>query len=110
VTNTTEPVKISLRKIIKHRASFPTDEAALKLLSLAFEQIARTWMMPVKEWKAALNRSAILFEKGMPVLERGSPTQNCGHAQASRDMIAPLQVGAREIMSTITDSGPTHHE
>lgn len=67
-TNAIESVNMSLRKIIKNRGSFPTDEAALKLLYLALQNIARKWTMPIKEWKAALNRFAILFEHRMPVL------------------------------------------
>ena len=67
-TNAIESVNMSLRKIIKNRGSFPTDESALKLLYLALQNIARKWTMPIKEWKAALNRFAILFEDRMPVL------------------------------------------
>jgi putative transposase len=67
-TNAIESVNMSLRKIIKNRGSFPTDEAALNLLYLALQNIARKWTMPIKEWKAALNRFAILFEDRMPVL------------------------------------------
>ena len=40
----------------------------LKLLYLALQNIARKWTMPIKEWKAALNRFAIIFEDRMPVL------------------------------------------
>jgi putative transposase len=67
-TNAIESVNMSLRKIIKNRGSFPTDEAALKLLYLALQNISRKWTMPIKEWKAALNRFAILFEDRMPAL------------------------------------------
>src|SRR5829696_6949657 len=67
-TNAIESVNMSLRKIIKNRGSFPTDEAALKLLYLALQNNARKWTMPIKEWKAALNRFAIIFEDRMPVL------------------------------------------
>jgi putative transposase len=67
-TNAIESVNMSLRKIIKNRGSFPTDEAALKLLYLALQNISRKWTMPIKEWKAALNRFAILFEDRMPTL------------------------------------------
>lgn len=67
-TNAIESVNTSLRKIIKNRGSFPTDEAALKLLYLALQNISRKWTMPIKEWKAALNRFAILFEDRMPAL------------------------------------------
>jgi putative transposase len=67
-TNAIESVNMSLRKIIKNRGSFPTDESALKLLYLALQNITQKWTMPIKEWKAALNRFAILFEDRMPVL------------------------------------------
>lgn len=67
-TNAIESVNMSLRKIIKNRGSFPTDEAALKLLYLALQNIARKWTMPIKEWKAALNRFAIIYEDRMPAL------------------------------------------
>lgn len=67
-TNAIESVNMSLRKIIKNRGSFPTDEAAMKLLYLALQNIARKWTMPIKEWKAALNRFAIIFEDRMPAL------------------------------------------
>ena len=67
-TNAIESVNMSLRKIIKNRGSFPSDEAALKLLYLALQNIARKWTMPIKEWKAALNRFAIIFEDRMPAL------------------------------------------
>src|SRR5205085_9822186 len=67
-TNAIESVNMSLRKVIKNRGSFTTAEAALKLLYLALQNIARKWTMPIKEWKAALNRFAILFEDRMPVL------------------------------------------
>lgn len=67
-TNAIESVNMSLRKIIKNRGSFPSDESALKLLYLALQNITKKWTMPIKEWKAALNRFAILFEDRMPVL------------------------------------------
>ncbi len=51
---------MSLRKVIKTRGSFPTQEAAFKLLYLALEHIAKKWSMPIRDWKAALQRFAIL--------------------------------------------------
>lgn len=65
-TNTVESLNMSLRKIIKTRGSFPTDEAALKLLYLALRNITRRWTMPVANWRAALNRFAITFEGRLP--------------------------------------------
>lgn len=65
-TNAVESVNMSLRKIIKNRGSFPTDEAALKLIFLALRNITQRWTMPVKDWRAALNRFAIIFDDRMP--------------------------------------------
>ncbi|MEP6922781.1 MAG: IS256 family transposase [bacterium] len=59
-TNAIESLNMSLRKVIKIRGSFPTQEAAFKLLYLALKHIAKKWTMPVKDWKAALQRFAIL--------------------------------------------------
>jgi putative transposase len=59
-TNAIESTNMSLRKILKVRGSFPTDEAALKLIYLALQNITEKWTMPIKEWRAALNRFAIL--------------------------------------------------
>jgi putative transposase len=65
-TNAIESVNMSLRKIIKNRGSFPNDEAAVKLLYLALQNISEKWTMPIKEWKAALNRFAIVFGERLP--------------------------------------------
>ena len=64
-TNAIESINMSLRKIIKNRSSFPTDEAASKLLYLALNNISRRWTMPIHDWKAALNRFTIQFEDRM---------------------------------------------
>ena len=64
-TNAIESINMSLRKIIKNRSSFPTDEAAAKLLYLALNNISRKWTMPIHDWKAALNRFTIQFEDRM---------------------------------------------
>ncbi len=46
-TNAIESLNMSLRKVIKTRASFPNDEAAFKLLYLALRNIAKKWTMPI---------------------------------------------------------------
>ena len=60
-TNAVESLNMSLRKVIKTRGSFPSQEAAMKLLYLALEHIAKKWTMPVQNWKGALQRFAILL-------------------------------------------------
>lgn len=65
-TNAVESLNMSLRKVIKTRGSFPNEEAALKLLYLGLERAAKKWTRPVLDWKAALNRFAILYEDRLP--------------------------------------------
>jgi putative transposase len=65
-TNAIESLNMSLRKIIKTRGSFPSEEAAMKLLYMGLEHIAKNWTMPVQDWKAALQRFAILFGDRLP--------------------------------------------
>jgi transposase-like protein len=64
-TNAIESINMSLRKVIKTRSSFPTDEAATKLFYLALRNISKKWTMPIRDWKAALNRFTIQFEERM---------------------------------------------
>ena len=59
-TNAVESLHRSLRKIIKTRGRFPTDEAALKLLFLAIRNAGVKWRRRV-EWTAAMGQFAILF-------------------------------------------------
>ena len=65
-TNAVESLNMSLRKVTKARSSFPNDEAVLKLLYLALRNIAKKWTMPIREWKDALNRFAIVYENRLP--------------------------------------------
>jgi putative transposase len=65
-TNAIESLNMSLRKITKNRGSFPNDEAALKLLYLALGKISKKWTLPIRDWKAALNQFAIVYEGRMP--------------------------------------------
>ena len=68
-TNAVESLNMSLRKVIKTRGSFPHQEAAFKLLYLALEHVAKKWTKPVLNWKAALQRFAILFGDRVPKAE-----------------------------------------
>jgi putative transposase len=64
-TNAIESINMSLRKVIKTRSSFPTDEAVSKLFYLALKNISKKWTMPIRDWKAALNRFTIQFDERM---------------------------------------------
>ena len=65
-TNAIESVNMSLRKLTKNRGSFPSDDALLKLFYLALRNISQKWTMPIRDWKAALNRFTIQFEERIP--------------------------------------------
>jgi putative transposase len=60
-TNAIESVNARLRKIIKTRGHFPSDEAASKLIWLALRNITAKWSMQARDWKLAMNQFAILY-------------------------------------------------
>lgn len=60
-TNAIESVNARLRKIIKTRGHFPSDDAAAKLIWLALRNITADWKMPAHHWKEAMNQFAILY-------------------------------------------------
>src|SRR5918995_645029 len=51
-----------LRRAVRARGHFPTDEVVLKLLFLVLNLAAKEWRMPAREWTAAKAQFAILFE------------------------------------------------
>jgi putative transposase len=61
-TNAIESIHSQLRKIIKSRGHFPSDDAATKLIWLALKNITADWGRAAKEWKEAMNQFAILYE------------------------------------------------
>lgn len=61
-TNALESVHAQLRKIIKTRGHFPTDEAATKLIWLALRNITAKWERGSIHWKAAMTQFAILYD------------------------------------------------
>jgi len=60
-TNAIESLNMTLRKVIKNKRVFPSDESVFKLLYLAIERISRKWTMPIHNWKPAMNRFMIEF-------------------------------------------------
>ena len=61
-TNALESVHARIRKVIKTRGHFPTDEAATKLIWLALRNITADWRRPAHHWRAAMNPFAILYD------------------------------------------------
>jgi putative transposase len=75
-TNAIESLNMTLRKIIKTRGSFPSDEACLKLLFLGLKNAAKKWTMPIQNWGLAMNQFAIMFEDRINLAELHQLTQN----------------------------------
>jgi putative transposase len=61
-TNAIEALNAKLRRAVRARGHFPTDESALKLLYLVLHLAAKEWRMPSREWAMAKAQFAILFE------------------------------------------------
>jgi putative transposase len=70
-TNLIESIDFQLRKIIKARGSFPTDEAAMKILYLALRNISDQRSSDAGTgthgWKIALNAFALQFPDRPPL-------------------------------------------
>jgi putative transposase len=66
-TNAIESLNFQLRKVIKSKGHFPSDEAAIKLLYLALRNAQKKWRMGPRFWNSALNQFAIYFEGRLPV-------------------------------------------
>jgi len=60
-TNAIEALNSKLRRAVRARGHFPTDEAATKLLFLVLNRSEKEWTMPAREWSIAKAQFAILF-------------------------------------------------
>jgi transposase-like protein len=65
-TNAIESLNSVIRKAVNNRKVFPHDQAAMKVVYLAIHAAAKKWSMPIRNWKAALNRFMIEFPERMP--------------------------------------------
>jgi len=61
-TNAIEALNAKLRRAVKTRGHFPTDEAAIKLLYLVLRDVIAEWKMPPREWCEAKTQFAIMFD------------------------------------------------
>jgi hypothetical protein len=61
------PSILLIRKVIKKRKLFPTDDSAKKVVYLAIRDASKKWTMPIRNWKVALNRFMIEFEDRLAV-------------------------------------------
>ncbi len=60
-TNAIEALNAKLRRAVRARGHFPTDEAALKLLFLVLNRAEKEWKMPPREWAMAKAQFAVIF-------------------------------------------------
>jgi len=51
-----------IRKAIKKRKLFPSDDAAKKVIFLAIGEASQKWTMPIRNWRTAMNCFMIDFE------------------------------------------------
>jgi putative transposase len=60
-TNAIEALNAQLRRAVRARGHFPSDDAATKLLYLILNRSEKTWKMPPREWSMAKAQFAVLF-------------------------------------------------
>jgi putative transposase len=61
VTNSIEALNSKLRRAVRARGHFPSDEAATKLLYLILNRSEKEWRMPPREWTMAKAQFAVIF-------------------------------------------------
>ena len=60
-TNAIEALNSKLRRAVRTRGHFPSDEAASKLLYLVLNQTSNGWKSPPREWFEAKTQFAVIF-------------------------------------------------
>ncbi len=65
-TNIVESLNNTLRKSVRNRGHFSTEDAIMKVLYLAIRGVSKKWNMPIRDWKQALNHFAIMFADRFP--------------------------------------------
>ena len=60
-TNAIEALNSKLRRAVRVRGHFPSDEAATKLLYLILNRSEKEWKMPPREWTMAKAQFAVIF-------------------------------------------------
>lgn len=62
-TNAIESLNSVIRKAIKKRKIFPSDDSARKMIYLAIQDASKKWTMPIRNWRVAMSRFMIEFEE-----------------------------------------------
>ena len=60
-TNSIEGLNRAIRKVIKTRTLFPTEDAAKKLIFLAIRNHTATWKRPTVRWANAMPQFAVMY-------------------------------------------------
>lgn len=66
-TNAIESVNSVIRKTIRNRKIFPSEQSAIKIIYLAINEAQKKWTMPILHWNMALQQFAIKFEERFPI-------------------------------------------
>ena len=66
-TNAIESLNYTVRKVTRHRLSFPSADAAMKLVFMALQNISKKRTMPIHEWKSALGQFIIFYGDRVPL-------------------------------------------
>ena len=62
-TNAIESLNSVIRKAIKKRKIFPSDDSAKKMIYLAVKEASKKWTMPIRNWRQAMSRFIIEFDE-----------------------------------------------
>jgi len=62
-----EALNSKIRRAVRTRGHFPSDEAAAKLIYLALNASSQEWKRSVREWHAVKSQFAIMFEDRFPM-------------------------------------------
>jgi putative transposase len=60
-TNAIEALNSKLRRAVRARGHFPSQEAARKLLYLILHRSEKEWTMPLREWTMAKAQFVVIF-------------------------------------------------
>lgn len=66
-TNAIEALNSKIRRAVRTRGHFPSDEAAAKLIYLALKATSQEWKRSVRERHAVKSQFAIMFEDRFPM-------------------------------------------
>jgi transposase-like protein len=66
-TNAIESINYNLQRNLKTRLSFPSDEAAMKLVFMILRRISKKWTMPIRNWAEAMHQFSVIYGDRVPL-------------------------------------------